>query len=328
MPWIKELDQPDLPEIFRVLSLNSHGLDNIRHLNEGLAFGNSTLSRVQEEAISTVVSVANHCRYGALTHGAFLRRYSADSGLASQTLGDYSKADWSARDRLMLDFAARITLEPAKLTESEVHGLRAASFEDKDIVSKVLVTRLVNFMNRIASSLGVQVHRSFQRAMQRWVNSPANEQSWLFGSKNEESQPQSDGSQSTLTLAEQTHLAETSSPVDSPGGAYSANGDELIAGDEDETSGDDDASPFILEGSQSLQRFVDECCTISPDGSSTAKDLYIAYIRWCDENRLGPLTQQDFGFKLADFGFRSQRRGQCRYWWLGVGLKERASIDA
>ena len=128
MSWIKEADQPDLPDIFRALSLNSQALDVVRQLNEGLAFGNSTLGRAQEEAIATVVSVANHCRYGALTHSSFLHRYSEYSGLASQMLIDYTKADLSAKDRLTLDFAVRITLEPAGLTESEIDGLRNCRF--------------------------------------------------------------------------------------------------------------------------------------------------------------------------------------------------------
>ena len=69
MSWIEETDQPDLPDIYRVLSINSQALDIVGQLNQGLAFGNSNLGRVQEEAIATVVSVANRCRYGALTHG-------------------------------------------------------------------------------------------------------------------------------------------------------------------------------------------------------------------------------------------------------------------
>ena len=139
MSWIEEADQPDLPEIFRVLSLNSQALDVVRALNEGLVFGNSTLSRVQEEAIATAVSVANHCRYGALTHAGFLRRCSGNPELASQILNDHTTADFSEQDRRMLDFAVRITLDHSGLTQREVDRQKAAGFKDKDIVSVVLV---------------------------------------------------------------------------------------------------------------------------------------------------------------------------------------------
>ena len=327
MSWIKEADQPDLPEIFRALSLNSQALDVVRQLNEGLAFGNSTLGRAQEEAIATVVSVANHCRYGALTHSSFLHRYSEDSGLASQMLIDYTKADLSAKDRLMLDFAVRITLEPAGLTESEIDGLRTAGFEDKDIVSIVMLTCLSNFMNRIASSLGAEVPSSLQRAVQRRVTGPASQQAWLLFPGLDEPQHQEDGPPAISTNPDPATLAIASFRVTDPGGPCSANGSEPTAVSEEEISGDADSFPFLSEHEQHLQRFLDECCTISPDEASTAKDLYIEYLRWCDQNQMGPLIQRNFGLKLSGLGFHRRRRGHGRHWWLGVGLKDRISTD-
>ncbi|MDP7083569.1 MAG: carboxymuconolactone decarboxylase family protein [Dehalococcoidia bacterium] len=106
MSWIEEANLPDLPAIFQALSLNPEALEAVKGLNETLAFGGSTLSRVQEEAIATVVAVANQCRYGALTHGGFVRRHSGDSGLASQLLSDYTQAELPAPDLKMLDFRA------------------------------------------------------------------------------------------------------------------------------------------------------------------------------------------------------------------------------
>ena len=71
MSWVKEADLPDPPKIFKAISSNGQALELVEQLNEGIAFSNSALTRVQEEAIATAVSVANRCRYGALTHGGF-----------------------------------------------------------------------------------------------------------------------------------------------------------------------------------------------------------------------------------------------------------------
>lgn len=71
MSWVKEADLPELAEIFRAISSNAQALELVERLNEGIAFGSSALTRAQEEAIATTVSVANRCRYGALTHGGF-----------------------------------------------------------------------------------------------------------------------------------------------------------------------------------------------------------------------------------------------------------------
>ena len=103
---------PDMSAIFQVLSLNPEALDAVKGLNEILAFGNSALSRVQEEVIVTVVAVVNRCPYGALTYGGFFRHHSGDSDLASQLLSDYTQADLPPEDLQMPDFALKLTLEP------------------------------------------------------------------------------------------------------------------------------------------------------------------------------------------------------------------------
>ena len=54
MSWIEQvaLEDNNLPEIFRVMSLNPGVLDLVKQLNEKLAFGGSNLDRAQEEAIA------------------------------------------------------------------------------------------------------------------------------------------------------------------------------------------------------------------------------------------------------------------------------------
>ena len=62
MSWIAELPGK-LPEVYAVISTNPRVLAAVEELNNAISFGSSALTQVQEEAISTVVSVANHCRY-------------------------------------------------------------------------------------------------------------------------------------------------------------------------------------------------------------------------------------------------------------------------
>ena len=329
MSWIEEADQPDLPDIFRALSINFQALDIVRELNEGLGFGNSTLSRVQEEAIATVVSVANRCRYGALTHGGFLRRYSGDSELASQILNDYTKADFSAKNRIMLDFAVRITLKPAELTENEIDRLRAAGFEDKDIVSVVLLACLVNFMNRVASSLGVEVPNGFQRSVEGWLTGLARQQNWLLhtGMVEPQLQPESSAVAGSISIAsERPPVAEDRHKVCARNEVSPANHKVQMTEPQEEISTCTDASTHLSgrnnsELNQPLQQFVDECCVISPGEAATARDLYIGYVRWCDESHWRPLLQRNFGLKLSGLGFHRRRRGHGRHWWLGIGMR-------
>ena len=178
MPWIEEIPsgEEDLPAIFQALSLNPGALERVKRLNETLAFGSSALSRVQEEAIATVVAAANRCRYGALTHGGFLRLHSGDEQLASALLADYSQSGLAAEDQAMLEFAIKLTLEPASVDREDVEGLREAGFDDEEILSIVLITGLVNFMNRLAQGLGVDVPQAYLGSVMQWLGSPAKDQ--------------------------------------------------------------------------------------------------------------------------------------------------------
>tara|TARA_B100000929_G_scaffold203015_1_gene161447 strand:+ start:1897 stop:2085 length:189 start_codon:yes stop_codon:yes gene_type:complete len=62
MSWIRE-EEVDLPAVISCMSINKKAMDAVRNLNANITFGASVLTRVQEEAISTVVAAANTCRY-------------------------------------------------------------------------------------------------------------------------------------------------------------------------------------------------------------------------------------------------------------------------
>ena len=62
MAWIREEDL-DLANIIKVMSINPAAMQAVERMNGAITFGSSALTRVQEEAIATVVSVVNQCRF-------------------------------------------------------------------------------------------------------------------------------------------------------------------------------------------------------------------------------------------------------------------------
>ena len=62
MSWIREEDVP-LSNVIKVMSINPKAMEAVSNLNRDVSFGSSALTRVQEEAIATAVSVVNRCRY-------------------------------------------------------------------------------------------------------------------------------------------------------------------------------------------------------------------------------------------------------------------------
>ena len=64
MSWIREADEPlHSANVINVMSINPSVLKAVNDLNNSITFGSSALTRTQEEAIATAVSVQNECRF-------------------------------------------------------------------------------------------------------------------------------------------------------------------------------------------------------------------------------------------------------------------------
>jgi len=67
----------------------------------------------------------------------------------------------------MLEYARKLTLEPAEMSPQDVLDLKQVGFDDRSCLEICLVTAYFNFVNRIALGLGVELEnagRSFPEA--------------------------------------------------------------------------------------------------------------------------------------------------------------------
>jgi uncharacterized peroxidase-related enzyme len=90
-------------------------------------------------------------------HAAGLIPLAKDDQLVAAVVKDYRESNISDQDRAMLDYAVKLTLVPAKITDSDVQALRKAGFDDRAILDICQVTAYFNFVNRIALGLGVEL---------------------------------------------------------------------------------------------------------------------------------------------------------------------------
>lgn len=77
--------------------------------------------------------------------------------LLSLLIDDHSKADLSSPDRAILDYAKKLTLEPASISAADVNELRSHGFDDLAIHDICAITAYFNFVNRMADGLGVEL---------------------------------------------------------------------------------------------------------------------------------------------------------------------------
>lgn len=117
-----------------------------------LMLADSELTKLEREMIAVVVSAHNHCHYCVVAHGASVRALSGDPALGDTLSVNYRAADLSPRHRAMLDFAAALTLEPARCDTEDTRRLREAGFSDRAIWDITAVIAFFNMTNRVATA--------------------------------------------------------------------------------------------------------------------------------------------------------------------------------
>ncbi len=174
MAWIRVIDEAEaegklkeyyeqikksrgkVANIMKVHSLQPEAMKAHLDLYLAIMFGKSGLSRQQRELLATVVSSMNGCEYCVRHHAEALRFYVKDEAWLRRIQRDYTKANLGEKDRQILDYAAKLTRSPSRVTEKDVEALRAVGFHDEEILNINLITSYFNFVNRVAEGLGVE----------------------------------------------------------------------------------------------------------------------------------------------------------------------------
>lgn len=84
-----------------------------------------------------------------------------DDALVAGLQADYRALTLPDRLRALLDYAAKLTLTPRQMAESDLAPLRAQGLSDRDIVDLNQVVSYFNYVNRIADGLGVELEPDY-----------------------------------------------------------------------------------------------------------------------------------------------------------------------
>jgi len=91
------------------------------------------LTKAEREMIVVATSSANQCHYCVIAHGAILRIRAKNPQIADQIAVNYRKADITPRQRAMLDFAMKVSIEANKISEQDFTDLASHGFSDDDV---------------------------------------------------------------------------------------------------------------------------------------------------------------------------------------------------
>jgi uncharacterized peroxidase-related enzyme len=78
-----------------------------------------------------------------------------DKGLIDALERDYTTASITNQERVMLDYALKLTRDATKVSRQDHEHLRSAGFDDRAILQITLIASWFNYINRVADALGV-----------------------------------------------------------------------------------------------------------------------------------------------------------------------------
>jgi uncharacterized peroxidase-related enzyme len=129
------------------------------------------------EMIAVVVSVRNRCEYCIASHSAGLRLALGDAALADRIAEDHRRAGLDERHVAMLEYALKLTDEPASCRETDLEHLRSLGFTDDELRDVIELTAMFNFTNRLTSAAGIVPNPAYQSvgrsgASRAWSGAP------------------------------------------------------------------------------------------------------------------------------------------------------------
>jgi uncharacterized peroxidase-related enzyme len=141
-----------VPNVLKAYAFDTAKLEAFVAMYNDLMLAPSGLSKLEREMIAVAVSSQNQCYYCLTAHGAAVRTLSGDPGLGELIVMNYRNARLSRRQRAMLDFAVKLTVEPWTVEHEDRERLRGAGFSERDIWDISAVASFFNMSNRVAAA--------------------------------------------------------------------------------------------------------------------------------------------------------------------------------
>ncbi|NOX68664.1 MAG: peroxidase-related enzyme [Gammaproteobacteria bacterium] len=150
-----------IPNVFLALA---HRPDEFRAFfayHDALMEKEEGLSKGEREMIVVATSGLNHCIYCVVAHGAVLRIREKNPLLADQVATNYRKADITPRQKIMLDFAAKVSLDAQSVDDEDFDTLREHGFTDDEIWDIGAITAFFSLSNRMVNVTSMRANDEF-----------------------------------------------------------------------------------------------------------------------------------------------------------------------
>jgi uncharacterized peroxidase-related enzyme len=150
-----------VPNVFLTLAYRPDEFRAFFAYHDALMDKDSGLTKAEREMIVVATSSANQCHYCVIAHGAILRIRAKNPQIADQIAVNYRKADITARQRAMLDFAMKVSRTAEEISEQDFAEVSRHGFSDDDIWDIAAISAFFALSNRMANVTGMRPNDEF-----------------------------------------------------------------------------------------------------------------------------------------------------------------------
>jgi uncharacterized peroxidase-related enzyme len=150
-----------VPNVFLTLAYRPDEFRAFFAYHDALMDKDSGLTKAEREMIVVATSSANQCHYCVIAHGAILRIRAKNPQIADQIAVNYRKADITARQRAMLDFAMKVSRAAEEISEQDFAEVSRHGFSNDDIWDIAAISAFFALSNRMANVTGMRPNDEF-----------------------------------------------------------------------------------------------------------------------------------------------------------------------
>ncbi|MET4161746.1 putative peroxidase-related enzyme [Marinobacterium sp. MBR-111] len=150
-----------VPNVFLVLAHRPEEFRAFFAYHDALMEKPGNLTIAEREMIVVTTSNLNQCQYCVVAHGAILRIRAKDPLIADQVAVNYRKADITERQKAMLDFAVKVSMQAYAVAEEDFAALKAQGFDEDDIWDIAAISSFFGLSNRMANVTSMRPNAEF-----------------------------------------------------------------------------------------------------------------------------------------------------------------------
>jgi uncharacterized peroxidase-related enzyme len=150
-----------VPNVFLTLA---HRPDEFRAFfayHDALMDKPGPITKAEREMIVVATSNANQCQYCVVAHGAILRIRAKNPLIADQIAVNYRKADITPRQRAMLDFAMKVSMQAYEVSDDDIEALKRHDFSEDDVWDIAAISAFFGMSNRLANVTNMRPNDEF-----------------------------------------------------------------------------------------------------------------------------------------------------------------------